>query len=119
MIKRQPQDEGEDGRSVPERLGDNLYYTRHDEGKGFPVYVRRPVEGTVHDEQVVCSNTAVVLLAEWTESHHVILFVPAVGVTLDVRGRGGEGCAQRVTRESFLVCKRLRVSQMYRTFCAY
>lgn len=59
MMKRQPQDEGEDGgRSVPERLGAYLYYTRHDEGKGFPLYVRRLVEGTVNDEQVVGFQTA-------------------------------------------------------------
>lgn len=53
MIDRQPEEEGGDNRSVPERVGSYLYYTRRDDGKGFPVYVRRPVEGTVDDEQVV------------------------------------------------------------------
>ncbi|CAM9946155.1 unnamed protein product [Ectocarpus sp. 12 AP-2014] len=53
MVDRQPEEEGGDSRSVPERLGDFLYYTRRDDGKGFPVYVRRPVEGTLDDEQVV------------------------------------------------------------------
>ena len=53
IVDRQPEDEGGDRRSVPERLGGYLYYTRRDDGKGFPVYVRRPVEGTVDDEQVV------------------------------------------------------------------
>ncbi|CAM9320550.1 unnamed protein product [Ectocarpus sp. 6 AP-2014] len=53
MVDRQPEEEGGDSRSVPERLGDFLYYTRRDDGKGFPIYVRRPVEGTLDDEQVV------------------------------------------------------------------
>lgn len=53
MMERQPEEEGGDRRSVPERLGSYLYYTRRDDGKGFPVYVRRPVEGTVDDERVV------------------------------------------------------------------
>ncbi|CAN0008226.1 unnamed protein product [Ectocarpus fasciculatus] len=53
MVDRQPEEEGGDNRSVPERLGDFLYYTRRDDGKGFPIYVRRPVEGTLDDEQVV------------------------------------------------------------------
>ncbi len=55
MVDRQPEEEGGDRRSVPERLGRYLYYTRReeDEGKGFPVYVRRPVDGTLDDEQVV------------------------------------------------------------------
>jgi len=39
MVNRQPEEEGGDRRSVPERLGRYLYYTRRDEdeGKGFPV----------------------------------------------------------------------------------
>ena len=55
MLKRQPEEEGGDRRSVPERLRRYLYYTRRDEdeGRGFPVYVRRPVGGTLDDEQVV------------------------------------------------------------------
>lgn len=66
MADRQPEEEGGERRSVPERLGSFLYYTRRDDhddddssggggggGKGFPVYVRRPVEGTLDDEQVV------------------------------------------------------------------
>lgn len=53
MMDRQPEEEGGDRRSVPERLGGHLYYTRRDEGKGFPVYVRRPVGGALDDEQVV------------------------------------------------------------------
>lgn len=53
LAERQPEEEGGDQRSVPERLGDNLYYTRRDEDKGFPLYVRRPVQGTLDDEQVV------------------------------------------------------------------
>lgn len=56
MVDRQPEEEGGARRSVPERLGGYLYYTRRDDGKGFPVYVRRPVEGTLHDEQVVCGD---------------------------------------------------------------
>lgn len=53
MVDRQPAEEGGERRSVPERLGGYLYYTRRDEGKGFPVYARRPVEGSLCDEQVV------------------------------------------------------------------
>lgn len=55
MVDRQPEEEGGDNRSVPERLGDFLYYTRRDDGKGFPIHVRRPVEGTLDGEQVVCA----------------------------------------------------------------
>lgn len=54
MMDRQPEAEGGDRRSVPERLGPYLYYTRRDDGKDFPLYVRRPAEGgTLRDEQVV------------------------------------------------------------------
>lgn len=53
MMERQPDEEGGYRRSVPERLGQYLYYTRRDEGKGYPVYVRRPWDGTVEEEQVV------------------------------------------------------------------
>lgn len=53
MLARQPDEAGRHRRSVPERLGPYLYYTRRDEGKAFPVYVRRPVEGGLCDEHVV------------------------------------------------------------------
>lgn len=63
MMDRQPEAEAGDRRSVPERLGPFLYYTRRDEGKDFPLYVRRPAaaaaavaadEGMLgNDEQVV------------------------------------------------------------------
>lgn len=64
MVDRQPE-EGGDSRSVPERLGDFLFYTRRDDGKGFPVYVRRPVEGTLDDEQVVCAMIMAVFFCRW------------------------------------------------------
>lgn len=53
MLARQPEGEGGDDRSVPERLGPFLYYTRRDEGSAYPLYVRRPVEGELLDEEVV------------------------------------------------------------------
>lgn len=58
MMDRQPEEEGGDRRSVPERLGSYLYYTRRDDGKGFPVYVRRPVGSTVDEGEQVVRGTA-------------------------------------------------------------
>ncbi|CAN0308045.1 unnamed protein product [Discosporangium mesarthrocarpum] len=42
LLSRQPAGLGS---SVPERAGPYLYYTKHKEGLGFPLYMRRRAEG--------------------------------------------------------------------------
>lgn len=88
MIDRQPEEEGGDRRSVPERLGGFLYYTRRDEEKAFPVYVRRPVEGKLDDEQVVSTPS---------DLRHAVRSViqEAFGVGCSV-SRLGAGCLTRM-----------------------
>ncbi|CAM9802640.1 unnamed protein product [Scytosiphon promiscuus] len=102
MAERQPEEDGGDRRSVPERLGSFLYYTRRDDddddingggngggggdggGKGFPVYVRRPVEGTLEEEQVVLDLNEI-------EEHGLNGRYGKSGGSIDTGGEGEEG----------------------------
>ena len=64
MMDRQPEEEGGNRRSVAERLGGYLYYTRRDEDKGYPLYIRRPWDGTLDDEEVVGGHGSLLYTAD-------------------------------------------------------